>query len=67
VAPRSTPPGEVLADYVTHYNTARPYRGIDLKAPTAASQPPPASVQQIRRTERVDLLGGPVHEYRDAA
>ncbi len=48
---------KVLATYVTHYNTARPHRGIDLDIPAA----------QIRRIERVDLLGGLVHEYRHAA
>jgi putative transposase len=57
----------ILADYVMHYNTARPHRGIDLDAPAADSTPTPASVKQIRRIERVDILGGLVHEYRHAA
>jgi hypothetical protein len=34
---------------------------------TAASEPAPAGVEQIRRIERVDVLGGLVHEYRHAA
>ena len=58
---------KVLADFVTHYNTARPHRGIDLEVPTAAGQPSPASAEQIRQIERVDVLGGLVHEYRHAA
>ncbi len=58
---------KVLATYVTHYNTARPHRGIDLDIPAAEGTPTPASVKQIRRIERVDLLGGLVHEYRHAA
>jgi putative transposase len=58
---------KVLAAYVAHYNTARPHRGINLDIPAAERTPTPASVTQIRRIERVDLLGGRVHEYRHAA
>jgi putative transposase len=57
----------VLTDLVTHYNTARPHRGIDLEVPATAGQPSPASLEQIRQIERVDLLSGLVHEYRHAA
>jgi hypothetical protein len=57
----------VVAGYVAHYNAGRPRRGIDLEVPVPASQPVPASVEQIRRIERVDVLGGLVHEYRHAA
>ena len=57
----------VLTDYVRHYNTARPHRGIHLGVPAADNEPPPASLAQIRRVERVDVLGGLVHEYRHAA
>ena len=57
----------VVAEYVAHYNTARPHRGIGLDVPAAASEPAPAGVEQIRRVERVDVLGGLVHEYRHAA
>jgi hypothetical protein len=52
---------------VAHYNTARPHRGIDLEAPAADSEPTPASLKQIRRIERVDVLDGLVDEYRHAA
>jgi putative transposase len=57
----------VVAAYVMHYNTARPHRGIKLEVPGAAREPAPASLEQLRRIERVDVLGGVVHEYRHAA
>jgi hypothetical protein len=57
----------LLATYVMHYNTARPHRGINLAVPAAEGEPAPAEVETIRRIERVDLLGGLVHEYRHAA
>jgi putative transposase len=57
----------VLAVYVRHYNTARPHRGINLDVPVAEGQPAPAGPAEIRRVERVDVLGGLVHEYHHAA
>jgi hypothetical protein len=57
----------VLAEYVAHYNTARPHRGIDLDVPVPPTPPTPAGTDNIRRIERVDVLGGLVHEYRRAA
>jgi putative transposase len=57
----------VLAVYVRHYNTARPHRGINLDVPVAEGQPAPAGPAEIRRIERVDVLGGLVHEYHHAA
>ena len=56
-----------VAAYVTHYNTARPHRGINLDVPAADRDPTPASLEPIRRIDRVDVLGGLVHEYRHAA
>jgi putative transposase len=56
----------VLTRYVGHYNTGRPHRGIDLDAPV----PLPvtvAAVPAVRAIERVDVLGGLIHEYRRAA
>lgn len=54
----------LLADYVCHYNEARPHRGLDLDPPL----PRPAT-WTIRDGEiiRRDLLGGIVHEYERAA
>jgi putative transposase len=39
----------VLAAYVTHYNTGRPHRGINLGVPAADGDPALASVAEIRR------------------
>jgi transposase InsO family protein len=57
----------VLTTYVDHYNAARPHRGIDLNTPITAAQPPPVSIDQLRRIKRADVLGGLIHEYRHAA
>jgi putative transposase len=51
---------------VEHYNTGRPHRGIGLDVPVPAPAsviPPPAD----GRVERLDVLGGLIHEYRRAA
>ena len=56
----------VLAVYVEHYNWARPHRSLDLRIPLPAHQPP-ASTGRVGQTERVDRLGGLIHEYRHAA
>jgi putative transposase len=58
---------QVLAVYVEHYNTARSHRGINLGVPAAEWEPGTATLAQIRRIDRVDVLGGLVHEYRHAA
>jgi putative transposase len=57
----------VLTVYVQHYNSARPHRGINLGVPVAQGEPTAANVAQIERIERVDVLGGLIHEYRHAA
>jgi putative transposase len=57
----------VLAQYVAHYNTARPHRGINLDLPVPPAKPAPAGIENVWRIERVDVLGGVVHEYRRAA
>jgi putative transposase len=56
----------VLTRYVEHYNTGRPHRGIDLEVPIAK----PPAVSRLATgggVERVDRLGGLIHEYRRAA
>jgi len=60
-------PEHVLTDYVAHYNTARPHRGIDLDVPIPPADPTPAGIENVRRIERVHVLGGLIHEYRGAA
>ncbi len=57
----------VLATYLGHYNTARPHRGIHLEVPIPPGRPPEASIDPGARIERVDVLGGLIHEYRRAA
>jgi putative transposase len=53
----------VVAEYLRHYNRARPHRGIDLEPPE------PATVHQTRTgtIRRRDVLGGVIHEYEHAA
>ena len=58
---------QVLTRYLEHYNTGRPHRGINLDLPV----PPPVAkvtvLPFVGSIERVDVLGGLVHEYRRAA
>ena len=54
----------VLREFVEHYNSARPHRGIDLEVPI------PFPVQAFDgqdRIERLERLGGLLHEYSIAA
>ncbi len=58
----------VLTAYLAHYNTARPHRGLGLGVPT----PAPATAAAVAsgtpgQIRRVDVLGGLVHEYVQAA
>jgi transposase InsO family protein len=57
----------ILTAYVDHYNTARPHRGIDLDVPVPPAGNADPRTQTVRRIERVDVLGGLIHEYRHAA
>jgi hypothetical protein len=55
----------VLAEYVEHYNSHRPHRGIHLQVPvpgdgTSATHP-------TYKVRRHDVLGGLIHEYRPMA
>ena len=54
----------VLAEYVDHYNRARPHRGLDLDPPDAAAADCEAASPTIHRR---DVLGGLIHEYELAA
>ena len=53
----------VLRAYVNHYNLGRPHRGIGLEVPVAPDKLPPPTGP----IERVDVLGGLIHEYHRAA
>ena len=52
----------VLAEYVRHYNRARPHRGLGLAVPEPAVPGPGVGV-----IERHDVLGGLIHDYRRAS
>jgi hypothetical protein len=53
----------VLSAYVAHYNLARPHRGLGLEVPVAPDSVPLGTGP----IERVDVLGGLIHEYHRAA
>ena len=57
----------VVAEYVAHYNTARPHRSLDLDVPTPAPVASVTTLPSAGRVERGDVLGGLIHEYRRAA
>jgi transposase InsO family protein len=54
----------VLSVYLAHYNSARPHRSLNLEVPVPATDRDRAAGGAI---ERVDVLGGLIHEYRRAA
>jgi putative transposase len=53
----------VFAEYLRHYNEARPHRSLDLDQPI----PRPATTIANGKVIRRDVLGGIVHEYERAA
>jgi putative transposase len=53
----------VLEIYVGHYNAGRPHRGIDLDVPV----PGTGEIDPTAPIERVDILGGLIHQYARAA
>ncbi len=57
----------VLSAYVEHYNNGRPHRAIDLEVPVPVAVSAASCGDPAARVERVDILGGLVHEYRHAA
>ncbi|MGW8680029.1 integrase core domain-containing protein [Streptomyces sp. NPDC055817] len=54
----------VLDRYTEHYNTGRPHRSLDLRAPCDAPNVTPLLNGTIRRRE---ILGGLINEYYHAA
>ncbi|WP_406358492.1 transposase [Streptomyces sp. NBC_01635] len=54
----------VLAEYAEHYNSSRPHRALDLRAPADDADVIPFPAQRIQRH---DVLSGLIHEYRNAA
>lgn len=57
----------VLGIYLEHYNTGRPHRGIDLDVPMGAPVATVTTLPVAACVERVDALGGLIHEYHRAA
>jgi putative transposase len=57
----------LLTRYVEHYNTGRPHRGLDLDVPVPAPIAIVTTLPAAERVERVDVLGGLIHEYHRAA
>jgi hypothetical protein len=57
----------VLHRYIEHYNTGRPHRGFSLQTPISSGHAAAAPLPLGGGVERVDVLGGLVHEYRRAA
>jgi transposase InsO family protein len=53
----------VLRAYLDHYSRARPHRGLGLEVPVAPDEVP----LRAGPIERIDVLGGLIHEYRRAA
>jgi putative transposase len=58
---------QVLTEYLRHYNTARPHRGINLDVPVPAAAATVTVLPTAARVERVDVLGGLIHQYHRAA
>jgi putative transposase len=58
----------VLTEYLRHYNTVRPHRSLDLRPPRPAPRLTPVEPDIVESSvQRVDVLGGLIHEYRRAA
>ena len=60
--------GRVLTEYLRHYNTVRPHRSLKLEPPRPAPRlrlVEPGTVESS--VQRIDVLGGLIHEYRRAA
>ena len=58
----------VLDEYLWHYNSARPHRGLDQLTPVQAEDGPPAPVNLVEyRLRRKRVLHGLTHEYQIVA
>jgi putative transposase len=57
----------LLTRYAEHNNTGRPHRGLDLDVPVPAPIAIVTTLPAAERVERVDVLGGLIHEYHRAA
>lgn len=57
----------VLAEYLQHYNTARPHRALGQLAPAQAGTRPPQINLAEHRIRRKQVLSGLTHDYQVAA
>jgi len=57
----------VLAEYLRHYNTARPHRALGQLTPAQAHTRPLEINLAEHTIRRKQVLGGLTHEYRVAA
>jgi hypothetical protein len=57
----------VVHRYLEHYNTGRPHRGINPEVPVPGPVTTMTALPRTGGVERVDVLGGLIHEYRRAA
>jgi putative transposase len=58
----------VLTEYLDHYNAIRPHRSLDLQPPRPAQRLRLVELDTVgAAVQRVDVLGGLIHEYRRAA
>jgi transposase InsO family protein len=58
---------QILRVYVQHYNHHRPHRPLMLRSPDPLARPTILGRDDRRVVRRRDLLGGLLHEYRQAA
>jgi putative transposase len=58
---------QILRVYVQHYNRHRPYRALLLQPPDPFARPTILGEDDRGAVRRRDLLGGLLHEYRQAA
>ena len=57
-----------LTEYLQHYNIVRPHRSLDLRPPRPASRLALVESGTVEApVQRVDVLGGLIHEYHRAA
>ena len=55
----------VLVEYLHHYDTHRPHRSLQQRAPRSVTDPTlPITDVDVARLRRADILGGLIHEYR---
>lgn len=54
---------QVMLEYISYYNTARPHQGIEQQIPIPQSEP----VVDSGSIVCLDVLGGIIHDYQRAA